>query len=798
MKQFLTTLAIACVTGGIANAQFYVPEGQPIPNVTSVTNEGVAVGYNDQNCPFYIWDAVNNTQKLIGGLSAGAGVGGNPHFTEDGKFIAAPMQSDKIKVYTEWNANTFEQLAPYRFTQVLNYYDTSLFAVATTPDGKGGTIFRSANNGVSWKSACEYSFQKEDGSYGNIIGLQDFPIYCIALIDYRLIAGCGNGKLLLSRGNVSWQETELTGFTLDKAISAYRAMSFTYVYDQYENASADKGCILLELEDGSFAVVYTLDGTDTFSVSEGFAARPKTLANNGKDFFLGTSDGLIQRSQDGGATWTTVCTDDAGRAFNRIVFADENKGVALTDNVIYITRDGGATWTITYVFPSTGIGDSYSSTWQDAAWLDDFFMIVGTNGCCYSSDDDGATFKKVDGFNGDLGAIFYDSRRECTILGEAGKVWRKEHKEYASGYTAGMYDVEKDTWTPLVSTGFSHDSSFSSPWNISGDGKHTVGIAPGLNTVSGSVVSYASIWDGTDKVTTLDNYFEDKGRACRANAVSYDGSVVVGWQDIWGPWFGSVWRRQADGSYKQTLLSVDTDLNPEDFKYDTSDEKYAVACKLVGACQAVSADGKWIGGRAYDGMGLDGAWIWNEEDGFTVVYPDMDSTVADMNADASVVVGWVGPGSSAWIWTKEDGRMQLQDYIENKLGYSLNNFGIASVYDMSPNGRYICGYGMQGGSPVAYVFDMFHTSGIEEMEAAQVKASIYPNPASEELHVDLPFSYTELPTTLTLVSMQGQVVKQVKNPAASNVMDIRNLSAGLYLLDVNANGSHKTYKVIIK
>lgn len=797
MKKFLTSFAIVCAANG-AYAQFYIPDGQPIPNVTSVTNEGVAVGYNDQNQPFYIWDAVNNTQKLIGGISAGQGVGGMPHFSADGKLIAAPMQSDKINVYTEWSANTFEKLAPYKFSQIYYYSDYNLFAIGSTPDGTSGHIFKSVDNGVSWKENAEISLQNEDGSWHTLLS-PDFPVYCMApgTSPYYLIVGGGNGMLLRGRGNGSWEKAELTGLTLDQPIKAYRDMSFTTIKDQWNATTADKGCILLELEDGSRTVVYTLDATETFSVSEGFAANPRMLANNGKDIFLGTSDGLIQRSQDGGKTWTTVCTDESNRAFNRIVFADENKGVALTDNVIYITRDGGATWTLTEVFPSFGVGFGNNSTWQDAAWLDDFFMIVGTNGCCYRSDDDGATFKKVDGLNGDLSAIFYDSRKAYTIMGEAGQVWHKAKQEYISGYTAGMYDVEKDTWTPMASTGVVSDAA-SSPWNISGDGKHTVGIAYDINSASGTVVPYAAIWDGIDKVTTLDNYFGNQGRACRANAVSYDGSVIAGWQDVWGPWYGSIWSKQTDGSYKQTLLSTDPEMNIEDLKFETNDDKLASTAKLVGACQAVSSDGKWVGGRGMPGMGADGAWIWNEEDGFTVVYPDMDSTVADMNADASVVVGWVGPGGSAWIWTKKEGRMDLQEYVESKLGYSLNNFGIAGVYDMSPNGRYICGFGMYGETPTAYVFDLFHTVGIDEMEAAQVKATVYPNPASDELHVDLPFDYTELPTTLTLVSMQGQVVKQVKNPAVSNVIDIRGLGAGIYLLDVNANGSHKTFKVIVK
>lgn len=803
MKKSLPLALAAVCMASAASAQFYTPSGQPIPNVTSVTNEGVAVGYNDQNQPFYIWDAVNDTQKLIGGISSGQGVGGVPRFDESGKLIAAPMESDRINIFTEWTKNTIPDMTPYVFCRMFYDNDYSLLAIGSTPDGKEGAIMKSANNGLSWRRADAMSRQKEDGTWENYT--PDFPVYCMARTSGSLgiiLVGGGNGTLLSGSGNGQWFMAEIPGLVLESPVKAYRDMSFTYAPNG-RYMDADKGCMILELEDGSYAIIYTLDGTETYSVAEGNAARPSTLGNNGKDIFLGTADGLIQVSKDGGKSWSTVFTDADGRPFHRIIFSDENKGVALSDNVIFITRDGGKTWTLTEVFRSA-IGFPPTSSWKDAVWTDDCLTIVGTNACCYKSVDDGETFSKLDaGFAGDLGTLFYDARKVATVIGQEGLVWRKEDKECISGYTAGLYDVDTDTWTPLTSTGYVSDAA-SAPWNISGDGKHVVGIVYGLNSVS-AVGAYAGVWDGTDKVTLLPNRFIDGGtfdnfdnlpRACRASAVSYDGSVIAGWQDIWGPWYGSVWRKGDDGNYTQTLMTVNPEKGQDDIDYT---DKADMIANLAGACQTMSPDGKWIGGRGIPGLtGINGAWIWSEETGYTVVYENEDATTSDINSDGTVAVGWTGPGSGAWIWTEKDGRSSLQKYVEKSLGHSLD-FGIVSVYDMSPNGRYICGYGMKGEGPMAYVFDLMHgLTGIEEMEAAQIKASIYPNPASEEIHVDLPFDSTELNTTLTLVGMNGQVVRQLDTPNASNVIDIRDLSRGIYVLDVNANGTHKAFKIIIR
>lgn len=213
--------------------------------------------------------------------------------------------------------------------------------------------------------------------------------------------------------------------------------------------------------------------------------------------------------------------------------------------------------------------------------------------------------------------------------------------------------------------------------------------------------------------------------------------------------------------------------------------------------QGSIAKRKFIGGRGIPGQtAVSGPWIWSEETGFKVLCENTDGNVTDVNDDGTLAVGWTG--QSAWIWTEKEGFCYLNEYVAKLLGKDSLDFHILSASDLSSNNRYVCGSCLSGETQFAYVLDLMHNVGIEEMEAVQVKVAIYPNPASEEIHVDLPFDSSELNTTLTLVSMNGQVVRQLNTPNASNVIDIRDLSRGIYVLDVNANGRHKAFKVIVK
>lgn len=49
-----------------------------------------------------------------------------------------------------------------------------------------------------------------------------------------------------------------------------------------------------------------------------------------------------------------------------------------------------------------------------------------------------------------------------------------------------------------------------------------------------------------------------------------------------------------------------------------------------------------------------------------------------------------------------------------------------------------------------------------------------------------------------LVDLQGRVVRNVNAASTGNVINVGNLTEGIYVLDVNARGTHKSFKVIVK
>ena len=794
---------------GAASAQIYISDVRFDAN--GVNNDGIVVGSQDQNMPILLWDAKKGGDASaftnIGGISAGQGIGGVARFSGDGKFVSAPMPCENIPVVAGWEKSVYNDFA-YTYNDILYISDYNLFAIGESADGKSGILLKSANNGVSWIKID--GFFRPDEAGGQSVMFEPAALTSIApLSNWQILLGGKDGGLYFGQGT-SFSPIDLQPEGDDKEVGTYWAMDFLYgLYDDgtVVSETATYGVIGVEYTDGSYAVWYTEDTGDTFAKATGVSGVPQYITHAGNTFFMVTKDGRIQKSEDYGKTWTDVYQTSGGEPFYRIKFADAKRGIATSDNFVYLTQDGGATWSRTTVLP-TGIwtkvrtrgGDTDEVAWYDATWSGDTLTVAGSQGQVYRSVDNGSAFAKLsvdDSYTGAYTAMIYKSGA-YSLFGQEGNFYRNANITSVNGYCAGVYDIENEVWTPMASTGYLSGEVASAPWQFSGDGKTVVGNVYARSKVTNLVNAHAAAMSA-DEVIDLGSKFDNINRATVALGVSYDGSVIVGWQDIFGPRFGAVWTRNEDGSYTQRMMLKDTSKDEDDINYDDKQDCYD---NLVASARSVSPDGKWIGGDGSVGdSAFPGPWIWNEEEGYTLIFDDaeVDGSVAAVSNNGEKAVGWQGLGSSAWIYTKDGGVQYLQDYVTNVLGCDLGDFYIMSAYDMSPNGRYVCGYGMRGQQVLGYMIDLEGKgTSIEDKVVSQTKASVYPNPVSDELHVDLPYGAEDVKTTLTLVDMQGCAVRRVETVQTSNIINVSNLPQGIYILDVNARGSHKAFKVVVK
>lgn len=495
------------------------------------------------------------------------------------------------------------------------------------------------------------------------------------------------------------------------------------------------------------------------------------------------------------ATWTTILnasaalglwTEGDAPLFNRIKFADAQSGMALGTGVVYITTDGGTSWTKLTVAEETE-----NTEWNDVVFLDGEATVVGSDGNVCKTEDMGQTWTKVivdDGAATDFHGI-YANDEVYVLCGSDASLFYKGASENVSGYTAAAYDIETETWTPLASTGYFSSGQASTGWDISGDGTTVVGGVYNYEQLNeeSTVRCDAAAWiDG--ELVILGNKFADINRNSQARGVSYDGSVIVGWQDQCGPWIASVWRRNASGGYDQSLMFKDPDMTEDDVDWTDFNDK---ASKLLGQAEAVSADGKIIGGTGKgEWYATDCAWLWSEEKGLKLL-GGTSNQVFDMTNDGSLVV------TNTEVWTEETGLVGINEYLTNNLGIDLGEYAIAGIYDISPNGRYMTGWCMKGMNKYAYVVDLKGgTSSGNGRDLEQTKAAVYPNPVSDELHVDLPFD--GIKTRISLYSLQGSCVKAVTTTSTTNVISVTDVPSGLYILDVNANGTRKSFKLTVK
>ncbi len=245
-------------------------------------------------------------------------------------------------------------------------------------------------------------------------------------------------------------------------------------------------------------------------------------------------------------------------------------------------------------------------------------------------------------------------------------------------YEMARYDVNAGAWTgigALPGIGTQIDASVGSGWGISGNGQNIAGLAwTTQGTADAHAVSYNFNSGWTDHGTNA------VGNSSRANALSYDGSVVAGWQDGSGRQ-GSVWNNGV-----QQLIFTDTGgIAQEAF--------------------AVSDNGQYVTGLGLGSFFAAGnAYRYNVS---TDTYEALDNLAvggesrmagAAINGDGTLIAGgtWgLGPATfgTAFVWEEGVGTLSMTDYLDSQGVDYEEDFHFSFVSGMSSDGQWMTGWG---------------------------------------------------------------------------------------------------------
>ena len=170
-------------------------------------------------------------------------------------------------------------------------------------------------------------------------------------------------------------------------------------------------------------------------------------------------------------------------------------------------------------------------------------------------------------------------------------------------------------------------------------------------------------------------------RASRANAVNYDGSVIVGWDDANnGQRRGVQWRNGAPSLIRRGTLSVGEALD-------------------------VSRDGQYIIGQSNSATNYE-AWLWSQPSGVQLLgaLPGQDAGLTGaLSDDASVITGqaldFEAGTITPTIWTSGLGLTDFNQFLSAQ-GVVTTGLGMRLGMAMSADGRTITGY---ANGPYGYV-----------------------------------------------------------------------------------------------
>ena len=281
----------------------------------------------------------------------------------------------------------------------------------------------------------------------------------------------------------------------------------------------------------------------------------------------------------------------------------------------------------------------------------------------------------------ETGVVNIGSLTPKTVISRDGKVIAGEAKD-ANNVTVMAIWQGGTQWRTLggLPNGRVQDQTLSHTWGINGDGSVIVGL--GWVQPTGA---HAIRWDAQNGVVDLGSL---EKKSSRANAVSADGNVIVGWDENprqdgqYHYWRGAMWWQ-----------SMERLMNPYGW---------------LGQAEAVSGDGSIIVGRGHPVHGQHAYRFtaWSGENIELGAIPrgrtpgereeDDTSLALAVSDDGRVVVGMSGwrPPTDAFMWTEETKMVKLSEYLTSKGITGHNGWILVHATALSPDGKIVAGTGI--------------------------------------------------------------------------------------------------------
>lgn len=311
-----------------------------------------------------------------------------------------------------------------------------------------------------------------------------------------------------------------------------------------------------------------------------------------------------------------------------------------------------------------------------------------------------------------------DGTRVCgSILGADSTYWTQGVWTLGSGW--------QETMPPVPPDGGLIDNSYGSAWSISGDGNTVVGLYWRPGQPGGS--AHPSTWSSSTGLIDLGT----TSGSGRANDVSEDGSVVVGWEE------------RTDGVWRPTAWVDGVRVTLTDYEAFTE-------------ASVVTPDGSIIAGLGYAAAtNRFGAtvWRWDGFDWIEEYLGALPGTAAGtfglaypngISADGSVIVGYnqfSNPNNATgFMWREGEGLINIETFLQENGIVIDPTFNIQSLNGISADGQTMVGSGQLTVAPFTaktFLIRIQDPAAVPaELATTAMDLRVYPNPALAHATVD--------------------------------------------------------------